>query len=325
MHSSIHRCLATRRGAWGAIVVAAALAATGMVRSLAWADEAAEVEKPSSAASESSESTESSEAAPASSDGAPAADTAPSAESEPAPAAPAGEISKAPSDRPAAASESSGDAASAEEAPPAKDETAQEGAAEEGSEMTEEVETPREEEVEPTDAKPAGEDSTTTPEPSTDEAPGETPVEDETPPTKVGKKRIIGATANVLEKTSGFMLRARVDTGAKSCSMHVEKVIIENESQVMEENYGKLARILVTNGKDKEHWITARIESHVLVKTSVDKERRYKVPLTFRWKDCEKTVLVTLNDRSHMEFPLLLGRNFLAGDFIVDVELESND
>ena len=39
----------------------------------------------------------------------------------------------------------------------------------------------------------------------------------------------------------------------------------------------------------------------------------------------EKEVLVTLNNRQHMEYPLLIGRNFLHGDFLVDVELNSDD
>jgi len=30
-------------------------------------------------------------------------------------------------------------------------------------------------------------------------------------------------------------------------------------------------------------------------------------------------VLVTLNDRTDMEYPLLVGRNYLRGDFLVDV------
>lgn len=31
---------------------------------------------------------------------------------------------------------------------------------------------------------------------------------------------------------------------------------------------------------------------------------------------------MTLNDRTDMEFPMLIGRNYLKGDFIVDVSLE---
>jgi hypothetical protein len=30
--------------------------------------------------------------------------------------------------------------------------------------------------------------------------------------------------------------------------------------------------------------------------------------------------MVSLNDRTDMEYPLLIGRNFLRGDFLVDVE-----
>jgi hypothetical protein len=49
------------------------------------------------------------------------------------------------------------------------------------------------------------------------------------------------------------------------------------------------------------------------------------VPLTLRWKGVEKTVSVTLNDRNGMEYPLLLGRNFLRGDFVVDVDIDHDD
>ena len=43
-----------------------------------------------------------------------------------------------------------------------------------------------------------------------------------------------------------------------------------------------------------------------------------------QWKDFRKEVLVTLNDRTDMEYPLLLGRNFLRGDFLVDVAQDAD-
>ena len=239
--------------------------------------------------------------------------TAEPAEAEPAKAEPA----KAEPATAEPATAEPADASAGDEAKAPAEGTSAEGG--EDEELAREIEVESADEAAPPDAEAPADGEPPTP------APAEGGEGEQAAPTKVGKKRIIGATASVMEKTSGFIFSARVDTGAKSCSLHVEKVIIENESQVMEENYGKLARILVTNGKGGEHWITSRIESHVLVKTSMEKERRYKVPLTLRWKDCEKTVLVTLNDRAHMEFPLLLGRNFLAGDFVVDVEQESSD
>jgi hypothetical protein len=136
-------------------------------------------------------------------------------------------------------------------------------------------------------------------------------------------KQIIGATATITEIGSGLRFPARIDTGARSCSLHVEKIEIEDESAVRVRNVGKKVRFLVKyDGESK--WIEATIAKAVRIKSpalkSGDFDRRYKVPLTLQWRDFSKEVLVTLNDRTHMEYPLLVGRNFLRGDFLVDVE-----
>lgn len=59
------------------------------------------------------------------------------------------------------------------------------------------------------------------------------------------------------------------------------------------------------------------------VQTSEDAEQRYMVWLTLRCREVEKRVLVTLNDRTDMTYPLLIGRNFLRDDFVVDVGMRS--
>ena len=61
------------------------------------------------------------------------------------------------------------------------------------------------------------------------------------------------------------------------------------------------------------------------VKTSEGSELRYIVPITITWKDNTSTLLVSLNDRSQMRYRLLLGRNWLRGDYIVDVERNAAD
>jgi hypothetical protein len=160
-----------------------------------------------------------------------------------------------------------------------------------------------------------------------EKSPNKPVVNEATPPQDVpsAQKRVIGATATIMEKQSELLFRARVDSGAKSCSLHIEDYKIENESETMAENIGKVVRFNIKNGDGESHWLEAKIASYVIVKNAAHRERRYKVPLTFRYKDFEKTVLVTLNNRDKMEFPLLLGRNFLMGDFIVDVEVDNND
>jgi hypothetical protein len=155
----------------------------------------------------------------------------------------------------------------------------------------------------------------------------EPPADDEDsevePPKK--EKLVIGATASVLEKQSNLLFRARVDTGAKSCSLHVEDITIENEQEKWVDNIGKVVHFKVKALNGESHYLDARIDGYVIIKTSSSRQRRYKVPLTLRWKGVEKTVLVTLNDRDGMEYPLLLGRNFLRGDFVVDVEVDDDD
>lgn len=141
------------------------------------------------------------------------------------------------------------------------------------------------------------------------------------------KKRIIGATAVITEVSTSLPFAARVDTGAESCSLHVEKIEVKDESPTPIRNLGKSIRFLVKNEKGDTKWIETTIARVVRIRSAVQKEgefeRRYKVRLSLKWEDFRKEVLVTLNDRTEMAYPLLIGRNFLRGDFLVDVEKDS--
>ena len=140
---------------------------------------------------------------------------------------------------------------------------------------------------------------------------------------KKKEKIVIGSTATVTETSSGVSFPARIDTGAETCSLHVEKVQIDDKTARRLRNVGKTARFLIKDKDGNTHWVEAIIADAVRIKSSSLKageyDHRYKVRLTLQWKDFRKEVLVTLNDRTDMEYPLLLGRNFLRGDFLVDV------
>lgn len=142
-------------------------------------------------------------------------------------------------------------------------------------------------------------------------------------------KHIIGPTDTFTEVSTNIPFSARIDTGAKSCSLHVEKIEIKDEARRRRENVGKTVRFLIQGQNGKSEWIETKIAAAVRVKSSVFKDGefdpRYKVRLTLRWKDFEKEVLVTLNDRTDMEYPLLIGRNYLRGDFLVDVAKPNDD
>jgi hypothetical protein len=141
-------------------------------------------------------------------------------------------------------------------------------------------------------------------------------------------KRTIGATATLTELNSGFAFPARIDTGAETCSLHVEKIDIQDKTARRTKNVGKSVRFLLKAGDGKTQWVEGIVADAVRVKSSSLKsgevDHRYKVRLTLQWKDVRKEVLVTLNDRTSMEYPLLVGRNFLQNDFVVDVDLDKD-
>jgi hypothetical protein len=133
------------------------------------------------------------------------------------------------------------------------------------------------------------------------------------------QKPMLGATALIVEVESGLRFAARVDTGANSCSIHVENLTVIGRSPRMQENVGKPVRFRITNRAGQLAWLERPINEVSLIKNSNCAEWRYKVPMTFRCEGRERQVLVSLNDRSDMNYPLLVGRNYLAGAFLVDV------
>jgi hypothetical protein len=137
--------------------------------------------------------------------------------------------------------------------------------------------------------------------------------------------RMIGATTLVTEVTTGVPLPARVDTGATSCSIHCESFEIKDAHADPKENIGKPVRFLVKNKDGEATWVETKIVDHVTVKTAEREDQRYKVRLRLRWENVEKKVAATLNDRQNMKYPMLLGRNFLRDDFLVNVSLNANE
>jgi hypothetical protein len=142
-------------------------------------------------------------------------------------------------------------------------------------------------------------------------------------------KHVIGATATITEATSGLPFAARIDTGATTCSIHAVKWEIEDHSRRPSQNIGKPIRVLVKNEKGDEAWIETVIAGRVRVRSSAQNEDdyhgRYKVRLPLEWNGVKKDVLVTISDRTDMDYPLLVGRNFLRGAFVVDVDHDNFD
>lgn len=135
------------------------------------------------------------------------------------------------------------------------------------------------------------------------------------------QKQVVGATEVVFVKEANMSFKARVDTGAKTSSIHAENI----ELDLSGDPRGKPISFYLVTKSGQSTKVETRVMSVVKVKTSEHTERRYVVPLHIKWQDSEKIVPVTLNDRGNMEYSLLLGRNWLQGEFIVDVDKNSED
>lgn len=132
-------------------------------------------------------------------------------------------------------------------------------------------------------------------------------------------KRVVGPVVTVSEDETSMQFVARVDTGAKTCSLHTSEKKVLDGGEYMEDNVGKTVRFRIQNRQGDSRWIERTIAEVREIRTSEGEEVRYLVPMLLTVDGVEREVLTSLNDRSRMTYTMLLGRNFLEGRFIVDV------
>ncbi len=128
----------------------------------------------------------------------------------------------------------------------------------------------------------------------------------------VGRKELISIIDLEL-----FNLDAKVDTGADSNALHCDDISIDEHNnvhftlldEVHKAYHGKLM-ILPLYKLKKIKSSNGQIQLRPSVKLSVlFMGKRYKT-------------IVSLTNRADMKYPMLIGRRFLSGKFLVDVELE---
>jgi hypothetical protein len=135
-------------------------------------------------------------------------------------------------------------------------------------------------------------------------------------------KHIIGAVETV--QVQGLDYLARIDTGADTTSINAYNMTVENQEPSLTANIGKQLRFTTANEKGETNTIETKIVKvdSVRIYSSDNVEARYVVQLPITWGEHVKTVEVNLRDRSNMQFALLIGRNWLKDDFVVDVSDE---
>ncbi len=138
------------------------------------------------------------------------------------------------------------------------------------------------------------------------------------------EKRIIGQECWVHIEELDLDFLARVDTGATSTSLHATNFLIIDGTGDHFENVGKIINFLTISSDGEYKMMEAEIAKVQTVLTSQGKEKRYMVWLTLTANGITKKILANLRDRSRMKHKLLMGRDWLAQDFLVDVDMRED-
>lgn len=109
-------------------------------------------------------------------------------------------------------------------------------------------------------------------------------------------------------------LISKVDTGAESCAIHC------NDFKKITRKGIKYLRVNFKIGRRKElkHYFE-NFNKVIVTSSNGHKTKRYKVEMTIKLGDHEHNVKFTLANRKDMNYPVLLGRNLLENNYIVDV------
>lgn len=154
--------------------------------------------------------------------------------------------------------------------------------------------------------------------PSEEEEPQIVYVEKEVETELMNDKIILGEKEWVWLDAASENFHARVDTGATTSSLNARHI---EEFERDGENWVRFDLIYEQDKEIKEKKLEAPLVRFVRIRqSSSDKlERRPVISLRIRIGDLHEKAQFTLADRSHMQFPILLGREFFKDIVIVDV------
>ena len=111
----------------------------------------------------------------------------------------------------------------------------------------------------------------------------------------------------------GITLHAKLDTGAKTTSIHAP------ETEFYEKNGDRWVRFKLTDDNENATVIEAKVVRDAKIKRHYGKQQvRPVIMLEICIGNIRKNEEVNLVDRSNLNYPLLVGRNFLKGAFLID-------
>ncbi len=130
---------------------------------------------------------------------------------------------------------------------------------------------------------------------------------------KPDAKTIIGEVENVRLIPPNVVLKARIDTGAKTTSIDARNIT------PFERDGKQWVRFVCMDG-EKEHTLERKVIKTVQIKRhGKAAQDRYVINMRIILGNVSQLIHVNLNDRKTYTYPVLIGRNFLCDYFLVDV------
>ncbi|BDY04830.1 ATP-dependent zinc protease [Ferrimonas sp. YFM] len=138
------------------------------------------------------------------------------------------------------------------------------------------------------------------------------------PASPIGDKMILGEVERVFVQETGMAFETRVDTGAESSSIDAQNITL------FERDGKQWVRFDVSNregDKPEPKTVEARVARIAQIKKGAADGMQERPVIMARLKlgNYVAETELNLNDRSHLDYPLLLGRKFIKDIAVVDV------
>jgi hypothetical protein len=130
-------------------------------------------------------------------------------------------------------------------------------------------------------------------------------------------KTTIGRTEKVWIAEAGIILDAKIDTGTLTASVNARDI------EVFAKNGKDWARFVIESSVGKAITLERQVVRFArFKKQNQEVERRPIVKLGLCIGDVYRRTEVNLTDRERFTYPVLIGRSFLSGELVVDIDKE---
>lgn len=136
----------------------------------------------------------------------------------------------------------------------------------------------------------------------------------------LANKELLGRNEWVGFPGIGTYLKARIDSGANTASLSAKEITeFEREGESWVRFKLALSDDVVAIESVRDKWIEAEITRRVRIIQASGEESRPVIELLMQLGPIKQNVEFTLNDRSHLTYPVLLGRRFMMDIALIDV------